>query len=115
MYIDFIIRDRARDLQTKAIRVRFYVEDQLAHSNEYLPLVTQRFDQAILSEITRLFTSEELLSSLYLCNSYSVRPLLVLRLDVQHQRSRWLGRRIKCFKVMFADPMSINSGRWEEL
>ena len=48
MYIDFIIRDTAHGVQTNAMRVRLYVEEQLAHIYDGLPIVTRRVEQVVL-------------------------------------------------------------------
>lgn len=48
MYIDFVVRVTDRDVQTMASRVRFFVENELAHRNGDLPFIAQRVDEVVL-------------------------------------------------------------------
>ena len=61
MYIDFIVRDTARQVQTKASRVRFCVEEQMADTadtNGYLQLLIRRINDLVLSQGRRENRSE---------------------------------------------------------
>ncbi len=58
MHIDFIVRDTALHVQTKASRVRLCVEEQLAHKKGYLPLMLQRVDEVVLSDGRHQYHSE---------------------------------------------------------
>ncbi|CAF9938382.1 hypothetical protein IMSHALPRED_000776 [Imshaugia aleurites] len=61
MYIDFIVRDTALQVQTKASRVRFCVEEQMADTadtNGYLPLIIRRINELVLSQGRRENHSE---------------------------------------------------------
>lgn len=58
MYIDFFVRDTAVEVQTKASRVRMFVEDQSAHKNGYVPFIVQRVNDVVLSHGCRKDHSE---------------------------------------------------------
>ena len=48
LYIDFIVRDAAPDVQPKAIRLRLYVKDHLTYRNGFLSPMMQRVDEILL-------------------------------------------------------------------
>ena len=107
MYIDFIIRDTALDVQTKAIRVRFYVEEQLAHSNGCLPLVIQRVDQLLFSHgLREQYSEHDRFFSLLQMPIRRSRPLRKMLTD-----NLFSGRHRKSFEVERAD-LVYGLGHW---
>ena len=48
LYIDFIVRDAAPDVQPKAIRLRLFVKDHSVYRNGFLSPIMQRVDEIVL-------------------------------------------------------------------
>ena len=107
MHIDFIVRDTALHVQTKASRVRLCVEEQLAQMDGYMPRMIQRVDEVVLSRGRREHYSEyDRFFSLLEKPSRRSRPLRKMLTE-----SIFSGSHRKSFEVERAD-LVYGLGHW---